>query len=98
MRKVSLKKLAISVVAAAFVSSYVSAKDDVKQEIGALKSATKSVAPFTKYDADKNGSLSQAEVVAAKNEVLNKAFATLDANGDAAISKEEFAKFSPKHK
>ena len=45
---------------------------------------------FKKVDADGNGSLSMAEVVAAHPEVDAKLFKSIDRDGDGALSPKEY--------
>jgi len=46
-----------------------------------------------KYDVDKNGLLSEAEVKASQSDKLQNHFADIDANTDASISEAEFKQY-----
>lgn len=46
-----------------------------------------------KYDLDKNGLLSEAEVKASQSDKLQNHFADIDANTDASISEAEFKQY-----
>ena len=93
MKNVSLKLVTLAVVALSAVST-VSALENkpTKAEL----SVDKNQISFGKYDTDNNGKLTENEILAANNGLLNKAFKTLDSNGDSSISLEEFSKFTAK--
>jgi len=48
---------------------------------------------FAALDANRNGSLEQAECEA--DPILAQAFGSFDANGDRRLSREEFARYLP---
>ena len=51
---------------------------------------------FTSLDTDKNGKLSQQEVVAGKNEWLVKSFKQIDSNADKSLTEQELVDFVAK--
>ncbi|PKG83742.1 hypothetical protein CXF85_09545 [Colwellia sp. 75C3] len=48
---------------------------------------------FTSLDTDKNGKLSQQEVIAGKNEWLVKSFSQIDSNTDKSLTEQELVDF-----
>jgi len=51
---------------------------------------------FTSLDSDKNGKLSQKEVLAGKNEWLVKSFDEIDSNADESLTEQELIDFVAK--
>ena len=51
---------------------------------------------FTSLDTDKNGKLSQQEVIAGNNEWLVKSFKKIDSNADEALTEQELVDFVSK--
>ena len=93
MKNISLKVVTLGVFAMGMASSFSTMANEVAKpkHAGTVVQST-----FSQYDTDNNGKLTENEVIAAKNELLNKAFKTLDIDGDASISLEEFSKFTVK--
>ncbi|MBA6417247.1 hypothetical protein H4J50_14610 [Colwellia sp. 6M3] len=92
MNSFSLKTLSITVVAASLVSSIVFAGNDVSKSLPKMSDKAASFSKLVAdYDMDKNNTLSIAEV--AKNDMLTKNFAKIDANSDQEISEEEFNQY-----
>jgi hypothetical protein len=48
---------------------------------------------FTSLDIDKNGKLSQQEVIAGKNDWLVKSFKQIDGNADKSLTEQELVNF-----
>lgn len=105
MKNVSLTRVTAVVVFAAFASNFVMANEETKTvavKAVSVKStpATKEQVPqisFTqlivKLDSDKNGLLSQSEVLASESKLLLTEFTKMDTDGDSQISEEEFNQY-----
>lgn len=93
MKNISLKKLSITVVVASLASNLVFANSDINSVTPKIvKPATSSFSQLVaNYDADKSNTLSAEEL--AKNDVLSKIFAKVDANGDKQINEKEFNQY-----
>jgi Ca2+-binding EF-hand superfamily protein len=110
MNNMSLVKVTVGIVVAAAATFIVNAnevlpalgeiKNEVKKELPTGKVSAIEDKTFTQllsqYDADKDGSLSETELLSSDNEALKIAFKKLDANNDLAISKYEFTAFTGK--
>lgn len=98
MSKTSLIEVSAIVVVATLAAFIVDAKQPV--ELGEITNDTVKELKndythlVAKFDADKNGLLSKAEVAASKNDVLMRNFNTIDTNGDENISNEELTDYS----
>ena len=92
MKSISLIKVTMAIVATTLLSVAVSAEEKAMEKIAKQEMAIDSSAmQFTKLDLNKNGLLSEAEVSADK--FLHDAFAIVDLNSDATISKDEYSTF-----
>lgn len=91
MKNISLIKVTFVVVAAALASPLVSAKDAIPESITTIESPAIQSIQFEQLDLDKNGLLNLSETET--NKLVHDAFTKIDSNGDATISKDEFAKF-----
>lgn len=91
MKNISLLKVTAAVFVTTLVSSFVSADDNTSKDIVNVITTAEQSVEFEHFDVDKNGLLSQAETKS--NKVLHDAFAKVDVNGDATISKDEFTAF-----
>ena len=60
------------------------------KEAFAAHRAARKAARIARFDADQDGALSPAERAAMKDEFARERFAKLDANGDGALSLDEF--------
>ena len=96
MNNISLKKVTLAVFVTTLISTYVSADDVVEKSLKVTKPIAAHKIDFAQFDLDKDGVLTQAETKANKH--LNDAFAKVDSNGDAVISKDEFDAFVKKVK
>jgi len=109
MNSISLMQVSAFVVAVSLVSFFVSADDafiySAEDNITAQteNSATEEVVEaversndsftFTSLDSDKNGKLSQKEVLNGKNDWLVKSFKEIDSNVDKSITEQELMSF-----
>jgi Ca2+-binding EF-hand superfamily protein len=107
MKNVSLTKVTAVVVFAAFASNFVMANGDVKTlsaKAVPVKAASAKVVSIkteqisfsqliNELDSDKNGLLSQAEVLASESKLLLTEFTKMDTDGDSQISEEEFNQY-----
>jgi len=91
MNHISLKKVTLAVFVTTLISTYVSADELAEKPMKGAKPTAAHKVDFAQFDLDKDGVLSQAE--AKSNKILNDAFAKVDTNGDAVISKDEFDAF-----
>jgi hypothetical protein len=88
----NLKNITLAAVASLFVTFYASANAPVTAEVaGAPKADLAKL--LSKFDADKNGSLSKAEVAASNNKTLMDNFNGIDFNKDGELSKRELESF-----
>jgi len=90
MKSISLIKVTLAIFVTTLLSVAVSAEEKIAQEKIAIESTTQQI-QFTQLDLNKNGLLSETEV--ATDKVLHDAFAKVDLNGDATISKDEYSTF-----
>jgi len=91
MKGISLIKVTLAIFATTLLSLTVSAEEDVKTKQITTDSSVTQQVQFSKLDLDKNGLLNEAEV--ATDKLLHDAFAKVDINGDATISKAEYSNF-----
>lgn len=111
MNNISLTQVSTFVVAVSMGSFFVSADDDIVQASAkssvaqetmvATKDAVKAVGEsdkftFTSLDVDKNGKLSQQEVIAGKNKWLADSFKKIDGNADESLTEQELVDFVAK--
>jgi hypothetical protein len=92
MKSISLIKVTLAIFVTTLVSLAVSAEE--KEIIKQISTVSIQPVQFSELDLDKNGLLNEAEVAA--NELLHKAFAQVDTNGDATISEDEYSAFISK--
>ena len=100
MKNISLFNVTAIVIIIAFASSFVSAEDKVNKGIEKTQSDVAEVVEVAKQlnfpalietlDTDKNGILSQAEVSADQNQLLQEEFTKIDVNQDKQIDEAEF--------
>jgi len=109
MNSINLTQISVFVVAVSLASFFVNANDafiDSAEESAVLqteKSTVEDVAEvieesndsftFTSLDTDRNGKLSQKEVLAGKNAWLVKSFQEIDSNEDESITEQELVNF-----
>ncbi|PKI12904.1 hypothetical protein [Colwellia sp. 12G3] len=109
MNSISLTQVTAFVVAVSMASFFVNADDALAHttEDNTVVHAENSVSSavveaveesndkftFTSLDTDKNGKLSQQEVVAGKNEWLVKSFTQIDSNADKSLTEQELIDF-----
>lgn len=109
MNSISLTQVSVFVVAVSMASFFVNAdealahttKDNKVAHAEKSVSSTVVVAAkesndkftFTSLDTDKNGKLSQEEVIAGKNEWLVKSFTQVDSNADKSLTEQELVDF-----
>jgi Ca2+-binding EF-hand superfamily protein len=97
MNNVSLTKVTVAVVFAALASNFVMANGDVKALSAKATPVKTEQVSFSqlinKLDSDKNGLLSQAEVLASESKLLLTEFTKMDTDGDSQISEEEFNQY-----
>lgn len=112
MNSISLTQVTVFVVAVSMASFFVSADDALAHstEENSTTQAEQSVAvevtaevtksndkfTFTSLDIDKDGKLSQQEVIAGKHEWLVKSFKKIDSNADEVITEQELVDFVAK--
>ena len=112
MNSISLTQVTVFVVAVSMVSFFVTADDALAQPtqdntvVHTGNSASAEVIEeakesndkftFTSLDTDKNGELSQPEVVVGKNEWLVKSFTQMDSNADGSLTEQELVDFVAK--
>jgi hypothetical protein len=99
---ISLTKVSFLVATCLFASYFVNANDVselTKVNAKVVADNTTEFSPLVlQFDADKNGQLSEAEVLASKNTLLAKEFKNIDTNTDASISAEEFKAYISQEK
>ncbi len=105
MNNMSLVKVSVGIVVAAAATFIVNA-NEVLPKLGEVKNEVQEALPaddmpvktfaqlLSQYDADKDGALSETELLSSDNEALKIAFKKLDANKDSSISKYEFTAFT----
>jgi Ca2+-binding EF-hand superfamily protein len=107
MNSISLTQVSAFVVAISMVSFFVNAEDKVAgpaENVITVEKATtveaievahesKDKFTFTSLDTDKNGQLSQKEVLSAKNQWLVKSFKKIDSNTDLSITEQELVNY-----
>lgn len=103
MKNISLLKVSILVVTAAFASNFVNAEDRVnntklKSQLDASKITNKvkqvSFPTLIKtLDTDKNGMLSEKEIAADKAQLFQAEFTKVDLNKNKQIDEIEFNKY-----
>lgn len=105
MNNISLVKVSVGIVIAAAATFFTNA-NEILPAIGEIKSEVEEVLPvdnvpaktfiqlLSQYDADKDGSLSETELLSSDNEALKIAFKKLDTNQDSSISQYEFTAFT----
>ena len=112
MNSISLTQVTVFVVAVSMVSFFVTADNALAQPtqdntvVHTGNSASAEVIEeakesndkftFTSLDTDKNGELSQPEVVVGKNEWLVKSFTQMDSNADGSLTEQELVDFVAK--
>jgi hypothetical protein len=112
MNSISLTQVTVFVVAVSMASFFVSADDaqahtgedntvvhsenSASSEIIEEVIVTNDKFTFTSLDTDKNGKLSQQEVVAGNNEWLVKSFTKIDSNADKSLTEQELVDFVAK--
>ena len=88
----NLKNLSLAAVASLVVTFYASANAPVTTE--AAKAPKADLAKLiSKFDTDKNGSLSKVEVAASNDKTLMQNFNSIDFNKDGELSKRELESF-----
>ena len=92
MKTINLGQLSSFVVIMLAASFFVSATEKEAAKPVQAVPAINDVA-FNTLDLDKNGMLSQQEIIASNNEVLVKSFPKIDQNADLSLSKQELADF-----
>jgi len=107
MSNLSLVRVSIGIVVVAAATFLVNA-NEVMPKASELKSEVKEALPtksmpvktyeqlLSQYDADKDGALSESELISSDNDALKIAFKKLDANNDSSISSYEFTAFTGK--
>jgi len=97
MKNISLFKVTVMVITAALASGFVNAGDKVthaikkpQSEIAQIEKQVNFSSLVTKLDSDKNGILSQEEVTASQNTILQEEFSNIDVNQDKQIDEAEF--------
>jgi Ca2+-binding EF-hand superfamily protein len=88
----NLKNLSLAAVASLVVTFYASANAPVTTETASAPKADLAKL-LSQFDADKNGSLSKAEVAASNNKTLMENFSSIDFNKDGELSKRELESF-----
>ena len=112
MNSINLTQVTVFVVAVSMVSFFVTADNALAQPtqdntvVHTGNSASAEVIEeakesndkftFTSLDTDKNGELSQPEVVVGKNEWLVKSFTQMDSNADGSLTEQELVDFVAK--
>ena len=112
MNSISLTHVTVFVVTVSMASFFVNADDALAQPtedntvVHTESSASAEVIQeakesndkftFTSLDTDKNGKLSQPEVVVGKNEWLVKSFTQIDSNADKSLAEQELVDFVAK--
>ena len=91
MKGISLIKVTLAIFATTLLSLAVSAEEKVDKKNITIESAATQQVEFSQFDLNNNGLLSETEV--ATDKLLHNAFAKVDLNGDATISKDESASF-----
>jgi Ca2+-binding EF-hand superfamily protein len=92
MNMFNLKNISLAAVASLLVTFYASANAPVTTEVASAPKADLTIL-LTQFDADKNGSLSKAEVAASNNKTLMENFSSIDFNKDGELSKRELESF-----
>lgn len=94
---ISLTKLSLIVAIATLTTSLVNANEETAKltttKTSNIAEQTKFSQLASQFDTDKNGLLSESELMASNNDSLHLAFKQLDVNADSNISEEEFAAF-----
>ena len=91
MKNISLMKITLLVVVAAFTSSFVSANDVDTQSTIKVAVTSKFTQLLNQFDQDKNGLLSKKEVITEIK--LHHAFKDIDSNNDSNINEKELNEF-----
>ncbi len=81
----NFKKIALVVVSSLVAAFYVSAAEVNEIDLTQL---------LNKFDNDKNGLLSKAEVITSKNKILLARFDEIDVNNDGGLSQKELESFN----
>ena len=113
MKSISLTQVTAFVVVVSLAAFFVSADDafahsiesnivahsehSISTDVTDTVEETSERFTFTSLDNDKDGKLSQQEVIAGKNEWLVKAFKQIDSNADKAITEQELVDFVAKN-
>jgi len=96
MKNISLMKITLLVVVAAFTSNFVSANNIDTQPTSKITNTSKFTQLLNQFDQDKNGLLSQEEVITKTN--LHRAFNDIDTNNDSNINETELNEFLASNK
>lgn len=98
MKNMSLTKLSAVVIIGAFMSSLVNANDDLNSNTKAVNKMVDEKSIFQPIDKDKNGLISEKELSASQQKLLQKDFAKIDVNADNGISEVELKNYLAKVK
>ncbi len=88
----SLKKVILVVVSSLIATFFVSANESVNLQTG-MGGRNDLSHLISQFDTDKDGKLSQEEVIASKNSSLISNFSQIDTNNDGSLSLKELEEF-----